>query len=261
MAAWCAPCDTAQGRRRAAAAVTISPEPTHRITSPVMHMGWYDLTYVHWRYRPEDVAPLLPPGLEPDTFDGSAWVGLIPFSMEAIRFPGLPVVPYVSRFPETNVRTYVRGPDGGDGIWFFSLDVNRLLPALVARGTYRLPYCWGPMAIERSAGRVRYRGRRRWPASPEASGDLDIEVGDRLAPSEVDDLTHWLTARWSLFSTFGSRILTAPVAHRRWPLRRAKPARLDQSLVEAAGLPSPRGEPHVVFSPGLRVRVGRPRRV
>lgn len=234
--------------------------PDHPVTRPAMHMGWYDLAYLHWRYPAEALRPLLPDGLEPDLFDGSAWVGLIPFSMERIRFPGLPVLPWVSRFPETNVRTYVRGPDGGDGIWFFSLDVNRLLPALVARTTYRLPYCWGPMAIERRGATVAYRGRRRWPAPPTGSR-IVVEVGDRIPPGEVDDLTHFLTARWSLCSPFRGGLLRAPVDHPRWPLREARLLDLDQDLVEAAGLPSPHGPPLVHWSPGVTVRVGAPRRV
>jgi uncharacterized protein YqjF (DUF2071 family) len=243
------------------ASMTISPDPIHRIERPVMHMGWFDLAFLHWRLEPAELSRVLPDGVEPDLFDGSAWVGLIPFSMEAIRFPGLPVIPYVSRFPETNVRTYVRGPDGGEGIWFFSLDVNRLLPALVARGSYRLPYCWGPMSIERSGARIRYRGHRRWPAPAGPGSDVVVEVGDWIGPGDVDELEHWLTARWSLYSRFGSRILTAPVEHRRWPLRRARLIGLDQDIVQAAGLPAPAGDPHVLFSPGVRVQVGRPRPV
>ena len=238
-----------------------SPEPPVPVTMPAMFMGWYDLASLHWRYPPEALRPLLPEGLEPDLFDGSAWVGLIPFSMEHIRFPGLPVIPFVSRFPETNVRTYVRGPDGGDGIWFFSLDVDRLLPALVARTTYRLPYCWGPMAIERRGATVAYWGRRRWPAPRGAGSRVVVEVGDRIPAGEVDALTHFLTARWALYSTFRGDLVRAPVEHPRWPLREARLVALEQDLVEAAGLPSPDGPPLVTWSPGVAVRVGVPRRV
>jgi uncharacterized protein YqjF (DUF2071 family) len=240
--------------------MTISPEPPAPVR-PVMYMGWYDLAYLHWRLHPDALRSVLPDGLEPDVFDGSAWVGLIPFSMERIRFPGLPVLPYVSRFPETNVRTYVRGPDGGDGIWFFSLDVDRLLPALVARAAYRLPYCWGPMGIERRGSTVAYWGRRRWPGPAGARSRIVVDVGERILPGAVDDLTHFLTARWALYSTFRGGLLRAPVAHPRWPLREARVVTVEQDLVEAAGLPSPEGPPLVHWSPGVEVRVGVPRRV
>ena len=104
-----------------------------------MKQQWQELAYIHWRYDAAVVQALLPEGLEVDTFDGSAWVGLIPFSMRNISFPGTPAIPYLGSFPEVNVRTYVK-KDGIPGVWFFSLDVNRLLPALAARASYFLPY-------------------------------------------------------------------------------------------------------------------------
>jgi uncharacterized protein YqjF (DUF2071 family) len=99
-----------------------------------MVQQWRNLAYIHWRYDPGMIQGLLPPGLRVDTFDGSAWVGLIPFSMHGIGLPRLPAVPYFGSFPEINVRTYVRHNDV-PGVWFFSLDVNRLIPAVVARTT------------------------------------------------------------------------------------------------------------------------------
>ena len=86
-----------------------------------MLQGWDNLTFLHWRYQPEIIRPMLPRKLELDTFDGAAWVGLTPFIVTRTRPPGLPSLPWVSTFPEMNVRTYVRGPDGARGIWFFSL--------------------------------------------------------------------------------------------------------------------------------------------
>ncbi|GAA1038709.1 hypothetical protein GCM10009557_55470 [Virgisporangium ochraceum] len=99
--------------------VTIPESPVvHR---PVMYQSWLDLTFLHWRYPADVVQRLLPPGLTVQEFDGSAWIGLVPFTMSGVRFPGVPALPWMSRFPETNVRTYVTGPDGSQGIWFFSL--------------------------------------------------------------------------------------------------------------------------------------------
>ena len=235
---------------------TISPHPPHRVDRPVMTMGWRRLTYVHWRYDPDVVARLLPDGLEPDLYEGSAWVGLIPFQMERIRFGRLPAVPKWSSFPETNVRTYAVDASGRRGVWFMSLDIDRLAPTLVARGGYGLPYCWGPMSIEVQGRRITYRGIRRWPDS--AHSRMVVEVSDPIAPDDVDDLTHFLSARWGLYSTLGSRVLWAPVSHPRWPLREASLLDLDESLLAAAGLPAPECEPHVRFSPGVRVRAGRP---
>ena len=221
-----------------------------------MVQQWRDLAYVHWRYDPQVVAALLPEGLEVDTFDGSAWVGLIPFSMRGIGLPRLPAVPYFGSFPEINVRTYVRR-NGIPGVWFFSLDVNRLIPAVVARTTYLLPYCWGRASNRIDDGVLRSDVERRWPSR--ARSRTAVRIGQPIA--QPDDLAVFLSARWGLYSKglFGG-LMYAPVDHEPWPLHSASLESIDQNVVEAAGLPSPTGEPHVMFSPGVSVRIGRPRR-
>ncbi len=223
-----------------------------------MRQQWRDLAYLHFDYDPDVVQRLLPPGLEVDTFGGRAWVGLVPFSMRKISFPLVPPVPWLGSFPEVNVRTYVVR-DGRPGVWFFSLDVNRLLPAFVARATYRLPYCWGRAANERVGSTLTSHVTRRWPASG-GTTRIVVEIGDEIVdPSHFE---HFLTARWGLYSTwFGGRLVYAPVDHPRWPLRSASVVSLDDTLITAAGLPAPAGAPHCMFSDGVAVRVGLPRLV
>ena len=130
-----------------------------------MLQGWHDLTALHWRYEPAEVQALLPKGFVVDTFDGSAWVGLIPFHMRRVRIPGLPPFGPLSTFPETNVRTYIVDPAGRRGVFFLSLDITRLLPTIVARLGYRLPYCWSTMSINAEGhgegSTRRYQSRRR----------------------------------------------------------------------------------------------------
>ncbi len=92
-----------------------------------MHQFLNQVTFVHWPYSPGVMRPFVPARLDLDTFEGTAWVGLVPFLLEDLRFPELPSVPWLSRFPQTNLRTYVCGPDGKQGIWFFSLETARLL--------------------------------------------------------------------------------------------------------------------------------------
>lgn len=230
------------------------PEP---VTRAVMVQQWQDLTYIHWRYDPDEVKALLPAGVEVDTFDGSAWVGLIPFSMRNIGLPRLPAVPYFGSFPEVNVRTYVRC-NGIPGVWFFSLDVNRFLPALVARTTYFLPYCWGTAHNTLRDNTIDCEVTRRWPSG--ASTKLRVQIGEQIA--EPDDLSVFLSARWGLYSRgFRKAVRYAPVDHEKWPLYSAKLISLNDTLVLASGLSAPKGDPHVMFSPGVSVRVGLPRRV
>src|SRR3954468_2623282 len=106
---------------------------TPRVTTPVMYHEWSHMTFIHWRYPPDLVQSLLPDGLAVEEHDGSAWVGLTPFLMRNVRVPGVPAIPGVSQFPETNVRTYVRDTQGRSGLWFLSLDAGSLLAVLGAR--------------------------------------------------------------------------------------------------------------------------------
>ena len=231
----------------------VCPNPVKR---PVMKQQWRDLAYIHWEYEPEEVQALLPAGIEVDTFDGKAWVGLIPFSMRNISFPFIPPVPYFGSFPEVNVRTYVKR-NGVPGVWFFSLDVNRLIPAFFARATYFIPYCWGKASHKKTEAKLLTSVARRWPSK--SSSRIELSIGERIeSPSE---LAHFLSARWGLFSQgFGGRLRYAPVDHEQWELYSASIDLLDDKLVTAAGLPAPRGEAHVSFSPGVSVRIGKPRR-
>ena len=220
-----------------------------------MRQQWRDLAYLHWRYEPEIVESLLPKGLTVDTFDGSAWVGLIPFSMRDVGLSRGPSVPYFGSFAEVNVRTYVH-VNGRPGVYFFSLDVNRLVPAAVARITYRIPYCWGNTSHVRVNEILSTHVSRRWPVRL-ASSEIQVQMGELIEPDELDV---FLTARWGLYSRSRTGIRYAPVDHEPWPLREAIALEYDSVLIQAAGLPAPIGDPHVRCSDGVHVRIGTPRR-
>jgi uncharacterized protein YqjF (DUF2071 family) len=224
-----------------------------------MYQTWSWLAFLHWPYPPEVVQRLLPASLRVHAFDGRAWVGLTPFLLQDLGTPVAPVPTWFASFPETNVRTYVVGPDGREGLWFFSLDAARLEPVLAARATYALPYMWSEMTVEREGARLRYRSRRRWPGPTPAASAVTVEVGDPLEPGELGGLDHHLTARWQLYTTLGPLLARASVEHKPWPLHRAAVRELDSDLVAAAGLPAPAGEPVVHWSPGVRSRIGGPR--
>ena len=236
----------------------LCPAPVARA---VMLQRWDSLAYVHWPYPPDVVQAVLPPGLEADTFDGAAWVGLIPFHMQDVRPPKFPKgIPWIGTFPETNVRTYVRGPDGRPGVYFLSLDITRLAAVAVARLWYRLPYCWAEMSIVRADRSVQYASRRRWPRTAGATSRVAVEIGAAIEPAAVDDLENFLTARWGLWTVLRRGPVYAPVEHEPWPLYHAGLREVDTGIIVAAGLPAPRDEPHVRYSPGVDVRIGMPER-
>jgi len=224
---------------------------------------WELLTFLHWSFEPSAVQGLLPPGLTVDTFDDRAWVGLVPFQMW-VAPPRLPALPWLGRFCETNVRTYVRDRHGRAGVWFFSLEAARLSAVVAARVTYRLPYYWASMRLRDTPDRLEYTTRRRWPGSrdADAGGTVVVRPGDPIPPYEVTELEHFLTARWRLFSHAKDDALRyANAEHAPWPLQRAHVERCDDRLVAAAGLPQPVGEPLAHYSRGVEVRIGLPRRV
>ena len=223
-----------------------------------MRHRWDQLTFLHWPFDPVAVQALLPPGLTVETYDGQAWVGLVPFVMEVRSAKGR-LLPWPSRFSETNVRTYVTGPSGQSGVWFMSLDASRLGVVPAARATYRVRYFWSAMSVSRAGSSMVYSTRRRWPGGRGTSSRVAVEIGDRYRVEELTPFDHYLTAQWVMYGAWGKGLLMAYACHESWVLHRAE-AVWDDELVAAAGLPQPTGAPIVHWSPGVDVRIGFPHR-
>lgn len=239
------------------AGVIAGPRP-RPIPVPVMRHRWEAAVFLHWPYPVEAVQPHLPPGLRVEPRDGRAWVGMVLFRMHVlVPFgPGLHVVP---PFPESNLRTYVVGPDGSPGIWFWSLDAASPSAVAAARAAYDLPYCWAQMEIEQPPDRIRYRSRRRWPDPVGAGHDLELRLGQEVPAAAVRPFDEWLTARFTLWNRYRRVLLRTDVEHGPWRFREAEVVRLREDLTAAAGLPTPTAQPLVHWSPGVHVRIGPPR--
>ncbi|MFC5906263.1 YqjF family protein [Streptacidiphilus monticola] len=223
---------------------------------PALCGGWLCQPFVHWRYPPDQVQALLPAGLRVDTWDGVAWVGLTPLLMTDIRPLGLPSLPLTRRwctFPETNLRTYVRGPDGRQGLWFLSIDVSSAVTAAATRALSGAPYHLADLSVTGDGTRWSYAGTRR---GGRPGYRLRIRVGRPVSPTGREA---WLTSRWRAYTRHLTGLLVTPVQHEPWPLAEAVIEELAEDLTEAAGLPAPADDPIAHFSPGVhRVRLGRP---
>jgi uncharacterized protein len=242
-----------------AAAHPLSPVRPSSIRWPWLRNRWDDLAFVHWRYPAGEVQALLPEGVRVDTFDGDAWVSLVPFRMRRAGPTFLPPIPWISSFAETNVRTYVVDSAGDRAVWFLSLDATRLPVVAFARWAIGFPYVWSSMSIDRCGSRWTYTtSRRRWPARPSATTRVVVDVG---APIEPTDLDVFLTARWGTVALHGRHLRHHPVDHPPWVLREATLVSCDDSAVEAAGLNSPSGTPLVRAAESLDARFARPARV
>jgi len=233
----------------------ISPEPPAHSPTAVLRQEWAELAYFHWPYEPDAVQRRLPSGVRVDTFDGAAWVGLIPFEMRNVRLGPTPPMPWLGSFIEINVRTYVIDASGRRAVWFFSLDVPRAAVVAVARSAFALPYCWASAAHECNGDRHRYQMTRRWPRAGGASADMAFTVAEAIDDDDVSDLEHFLSARWALLTQRRTQLLYGQVRHPRWPLHRVGDVQIDQDIIEAAGLPNPAGPPHAMYSPGVAVEV------
>jgi uncharacterized protein YqjF (DUF2071 family) len=228
--------------------------PEERVARSIVFQAWRTVTFLHWRVDPALVAAHLPPALVPDTVDGSAWIGLTPFHVARYSLFGLPAVPMVTSFNETNLRTYVRGPDGRDGLWFFSLDVDSLANAGAGRiGGF--PYFLSAMSVD-GDGPARYRCRRH---GADAHHDITIQPGDPVRPD--DELAAQLAGRWRAYHAVGPRLVEVPVEHEPWPLRGAALVACDETLIARAGL-AVQGPPDLVhYADGVDARLGPPRLV
>jgi uncharacterized protein YqjF (DUF2071 family) len=224
-----------------------------------MYQSWNWLTFLHWRYPPETIQAILPKGLTVDQYDGAAWVGLVPFRIDGLRLPMMRAIPWISSFPETNVRTYVRDSNGDRGLWFLSLDADRMAAVAVARTGFRLPYQWARVKLTRNASSVKYSSKRNGlMAVCPAHSEIEIEICEPYAPEELSDRDVFLTALWRFYTRIGGGLSYVQVEHPPWPLYHARVLKLDEDLLTAAGLPPTEGEPVVHYSPGVDVKVASP---
>jgi uncharacterized protein YqjF (DUF2071 family) len=218
----------------------------------VIRQRWRDLLFVHWAMPAERVRPLVPPALALDRHDGQAWITLIPFLIAESRPAGLPRA-LASAFLETNLRTYVRGPDGEPGIYFFSLEAASAAAVAAARLFYGLPYFLAAMSRRLDGDRIVYASRRRH--GPRADLAITWTVGEPMGVATPGSREHFLVERYSLYVVRRSGLHRGRVRHAPYPLRRASIERLSESLLAAAGLPAPAGAPLCHHSPGVDVEI------
>ena len=212
--------------------------------------SWLDLAFIHYRADARKLRPLLPAGLQLQEFDGSAWVGLVPFRMAGVMRRPFPDIPHFSSFPELNLRTYVEF-EGKPGVWFFSLDADSWPIVFGGRRIYNLPYFSARMRQHFGEGWYSYSSVRR-------SGGAHFKaryrpVGD-VFTAATGTFEHWATERYCLYSFSDRRGLErVEVHHAPWPLQRAEVVIEQSSILAAAGLVPLADEPVIHFSSGVHV--------
>lgn len=209
---------------------------------------------MHWEVDPAALRALVHPRLTLDLYEGRAFVGLVPFTMEDIQLAHLPKWPGMTNFHETNVRTYVHKDGADPGVWFLSLDAASRLCVVGARLTYHLPYFFADMSIEEERERRTYRSERAWPG-PAARLEASFTLGEELGAAKPGTLEDFLAERYILYSEKSSKLYRGRVHHTPYPLTRATLDRLDGNLVAAAGVTVEGPPVSVLASPGVDVDV------
>jgi uncharacterized protein YqjF (DUF2071 family) len=171
----------------------------------LMGQTWRDLLFAHWRVDEDELRPHVPQSLELETFDGSAWIGVTPFRLSALRLRGLPPLPGVSTFVELNCRTYVRTGDR-PGIWFFSLDASSRFFVEAAKHLYKLPYRYRRLELDRGRFHAEHFTAEY---APEGA----------VFQAKPGTLEHFLTERYCLYADDGRA--RGQIHHRPWPLQEA----------------------------------------
>jgi uncharacterized protein len=221
----------------------------------LMAQVWHDLLFAHWPVSVEQMRALVPDAFPLDTFDGRAWIGVVPFHMSGVRFRRLPALPWIGAFPELNVRTYVIR-DGKPGVYFFSLDAANPLAVWAARRFFHLPYFRARMEVEHRNGEIRYRSARthrgEYPAEFAARYQSS---GDRIATIR-GSIDEWLTERYCLYTTDGrGRPLRQEIDHAVWSLQPAEAEIERNTMTVALGIDTSRSAPLLHVSQRLEVIV------
>jgi hypothetical protein len=219
----------------------------------IVAQRWQDLLFAHWRVPPEALAARLPPGLVLQTFDGSAWLALVPFRMAGVRGRGLPRLPGLSAFAELNLRTYVER-DGRPGVWFFSLDAAQPLAVRAARAAFHLPYMDADMTCRAEGEALRYRSSRTHRGEPPARFEGSYGPDGAVFAARPGSLEHWLTERYCLYAADpANRLYRAEVHHRPWPLQPAWAEFQENTMASPLGLDLDRPPDSLLFSRDIEV--------
>jgi len=224
----------------------------------IMRQDWCDLLFAHWAVPASVMRALVPRELELDLYDGEAYIGVVPFRMDNVRFRGTPKPPGISAFPELNVRTYVRVGDR-PGVWFFSLDATSRLAVMTARAWFNLPYHHARMSCETRDGSVEYASRRfdhgegtpRLRARYRPTGDVEL--------AKTGSLDHWLTERYCLYAQAKNGSLSrGEIQHAPWALQPAEAEFEHEEYAQAAGVVVPDEAPLLHFVSQIEVVVWPP---
>lgn len=215
---------------------------------------WGKLLFIHWAIDAAVLRPLIPAELSIDTFDGKAWIGVVPFTMWGIRASFLPPIPGTSAFHELNVRTYVHFK-GIPGVWFFSLDAASRLAVWGARQFYYLPYFNAEMSMAQFGAAIKYHSTRKDERGAPARLQTCWTIGECLAQARSGSIEFFLTERYCLYSYHQRQLYRSRIFHDPWPLQSATLDSYQSTMIESLGIEEPKGEPVLHYAESIGVNI------
>jgi uncharacterized protein len=174
---------------------------------PTWSQNWNDALFLHWPVSSELIRNLIPSTLEPDLFEGTAWVSIVAFTMENVEHKYLPVPKCISEFHELNVRTYVTSGNYS-GVFFLSIEACHHLGAPLSRWMSGMPYRYAEISRSEEVFKASSFGKferfkcRFSPGYPLAKGTAGL----------------WFTERYALFRMKYGSLLRQEIDHGEWPL-------------------------------------------
>lgn len=213
----------------------------------VMTQTWHELLFAHWPIPAETLRSMLPNGLTLDTYDGQAWLGIVPFRMSHVHPRGVPSLPWISAFPELNVRTYVVAEDR-PGVYFFSLDAANPVAVEIARRFFYLPYLNAQMRCRRSGDTVAYSSRRTDHRAAVAELIGTYRPTGPVFLSRSGSLEYWLTERYCLYTTHRGTLYRGEIQHAPWPLQPAEAEFTSNTMAHSHGIELPHIAPLLHYS-------------
>jgi len=212
-----------------------------------MVQTWLDLLFAHWPLSTEALRPLIPSLLDIDTFERQAWVGIVPFRMRDVHPRWIPSVNGLSHFPELNVRTYVTYK-GYPGVYFFSLEAANPIAVAIARSVFHLPYFNARMTCEQNVDTVYYSSHRTHRGAMPANFLAKYRPTAPIDYAERESIAHWLTERYSLYTTFHNHLYRGEIHHLQWPLQSAELEIQKDTMSLSHGIHLPDTQPLLYFS-------------
>ena len=227
----------------------------------IMGQRWNNLLFAHYPVSRRLLRELVPPPLTVEEHSGSGWISVTPFHLSHLRPRGIPSLPWVSEFPELNVRTYVNY-GGKSGVYFFSLDAGSPLAVAAARLTYHLPYYNAAMAISNgSGGAIHYHSHRTDERAPGADFDAEYHAFGQPESAARGSLDEFLAERYCLYAVDDDAMYRAEIHHEPWPLERAEAEVKENTMAAASGIALTTGPEHLRFVRHIDVVVWAPERI